>query len=127
MVVESSQVEGCSVLVAKSVYFGISFDQGASRLEVSDVGCVMERGPPIWINIVDVGVTVVNNCLEGVGLHIFGREHSLVDWRFTKNGFSVINFAATIDKVLNVTVIGLLSGFVQILKHIPSEFIFANV
>ena len=89
-------MQGCPILVAESIYISICCDQGARRVDVADVGSVVEGGPAVGVNVVDVGVAVLNDSFEGVWLGILKRENSLVDGSLSKDGLTIINLAATV-------------------------------
>jgi hypothetical protein len=57
---------------------------------------VVEGGPAVGVDVVDVGVAVLYDSFEGVWLGILKRENSLVDGSLTKDGLTIINLAATV-------------------------------
>ena len=121
-------MERSSLLVGVTVDLGAVLDQLAGRLKVAYVGGVMQRGPAIRVDIVDISVAVFKNGLESVTLALLVRaEHSLVDGSFTENAGSLIDFITTIDQVPQVLGICLCSRHIQILHHVSGELILADL
>ena len=50
-----------------------------------------------------------------------------MDWGFTENGFTIINLAPTVYKVLNIAIVRLIGSLIQILEHVACKFILAHV
>ena len=87
----------------------------------------MKCRPAIRVNVVDVSVAIIDDRPQCLWLLLFIGEHGLVDWGFTENGFTIINLAPTINKVLNIAIVCLVGSLIQILQHVACKFILAHV
>lgn len=120
-------MEWRSLLVAICIYLSICFQQTTSRIEITDIGSMMERRPAIWIHIIYVGVAIFDNWLQCLLFVATFWKNCLVDGSFSENALSIINFAATVDQVLNVSLVSFTSCFVKILENVPREFVLAHI
>ena len=129
VVVCRGKVHRRAVLVRERVNIGSGLDQGLGGIVVSRVAGVVQGAPPIRIQVVDVGVAIFNDALEGVlfCLGLFVRENHFVDRCFSSDALTVVDTAATVDEVLDVFTVGLLRGFIQVLENIARELILAHV
>ena len=129
VVVCRGKVHRCAVLVRERVNIGSGLNQCLGGIVVSRVAGVVQGAPPIRIQVVDVGVAIFNDALEGVlfCLGLFVRENHFVDRCFSSDALTVVDTAATVDEVLDVFTVGLLRGFIQVLENIARELILAHV
>ena len=127
VVVRRREVQGGSLLVRVAVNFGAILDQEASRFVVANVCCVVQRRPAIGVDVVNVGMAVLNYCLKRLGFIFFWAEDSLVDGSFTKDAHSLINLVTAVDQVPQVLRVSLGCSFIQILDNVTSEFVLANL
>ena len=88
---------------------------------------MVQRGPPIGVDIVHISMTFLNNCLQSVRFLLLWAQYGFVDRRLSENAASIIDFVATVDEIPQVIGVGLRGCIVQILNHVSSEFVLANL
>ena len=127
VVVHRGQVQRRPLLVRVTVHFGAIFDQDARSFEVADVSRVVQRRPPVRVDVVHVRVAVLDDSLECVGLVLLlGAQHGLVDRCLAKDAHPVVDLVAAVHQVPQVLRVRLGGGLVQVLYDAPRELIFAD-
>ena len=71
MVVHRSQMQGRPLLIRITVDFGAIFDKKTGSFKITDVCSVMQRCPSVGIDIVHVGMAILNNCRQSISFLFF--------------------------------------------------------
>lgn len=127
MVVGGTQVQGCALLVRVAVHLGTVLDKDACGLEVADIGGMVERCPTVSVDVVHVGMAVLNDGFKSIGFLLFIAKYSLVDRSFSKNAHSFIDLVTTVNQVPQVLGVGLCSCLVEVLDDTAGELILADL
>lgn len=87
----------------------------------------MEGCPAVRVDVVDIGVAVLNDRLKCLRLLLFITQHCFVDGRFSENRHAVVDLIAAIDQVPQVLRVRLRRCFIQILNDTARKLILTDL
>mmetsp|Transcript_13437 Transcript_13437/g.16099 ORF Transcript_13437/g.16099 Transcript_13437/m.16099 type:complete len:251 (-) Transcript_13437:885-1637(-) len=97
MVVHSRQMQRRPLLIRVTVHFRAIFNEQASGFVIADIGSVVEGRPPVRVDIVDIGVAVLDYCLERLRfVLLFRAQNGLVNRCFAENRHAMVDLVTTV-------------------------------